>query len=293
MAATGPVALTDTARLTGVRSRAVPAQRPLSLLGLADVHRRSLILLVLLFVAGGLTIGFLSPVTYTAQAQMLAAGTSVDAAAVPSFTQAGQSLAQTYSRVFSGDSVQKDLLKRGYDPSTETVTASPVAATSVVLIEATGPTPADATRLADNAVSALQTTVNGLLDNSAAVDKTQGQIETALTEVAEANSTIKSLDRRRVDQNSAAYGEASARLSTAQAKADALRTLLTQQISGSVAANGIAPLASAGVTESNSRQRFQLWGAVGLVAGIAVWLVIALVRSARLQRGRGSRRSAA
>ncbi len=269
----------------------MPAQRPLSLLGLADVHRRSLIALILLFVAGGLTVGALSPVTYTAQAQMLAAGTSVDAAAVPSFTQAGQSLAQTYSRVFSGDSVQRALLKTGFNPADETVSASPIAATSVVLIEATGPSPAAATRLANDSVSALQTTVNALLDNSSAVDRTKSQIEAALTEVADANSTIKSLDRREVDQNSAAYGEASARLSTAQANADALKTLLTDQISGSVAANGIAPLSSAAVTESNSRQRFQLWGAVGLVAGIGVWLVISLIRSARLQRSRGSRRA--
>ena len=292
IASTGPVHLTDPPRLSGIGGRSLHAQRPLSLLGLVDVYRRSLIVSILLFVAAGLALGYLSPVTYTAQAQMLAAGTSVDAAAVPSFTQAGQSLAQTYSRVFSGDSVQQALLKKGYDPSTETVTASPVAATSVVLIEATAPAPAVAARLANNAVAALQTTVSSLLDNSRAVERTRSQMEDALVQVAEANAAIKSLDRRKADQNSASYGQASADLSTAQANADALRSLLTEQISGSVAANGIAPLTSGGVTGSNSRQRFQLWGAVGLVTGISVWLVIALIRSARLQRGQSSQRSA-
>ena len=75
---------------------------------LAAVLRRSWLpvsfLVVLGALAGGAW-GYATPVTYVAQAQVIAGATSVSAAAVPSFAQAGQSLAETYSRVFSSDAV--------------------------------------------------------------------------------------------------------------------------------------------------------------------------------------------
>lgn len=290
---TAPVPIRDSAR-AAAPPRAQTSARPLSLLGLVDLYRRSLALCVILFVGAGLVIAYFAPVTYTAQGQMLAAGTSVNAAAVPSFTQAGQSLAQTYSRVFSGDEVQGRLKAQGFDGTTETVAASPIANSSVILIEATAPTERDAVRLADDGIAALDKTVSGLLDNSSLIADTRANMLTAYKGQAEAKAKIDQLDKRKTDKNSTVYGDAIAALSEAQANATATQQLLQAQISDSVQANGVAPLASGQITGSNSRQRFQLWGASGLVAGVLVWLLVALVRSGRLRRSapvRGQRRA--
>jgi hypothetical protein len=258
--------------------------RPLSLLGLMDLHRRSLVLLVLLGLVAGLGVAYLSPVTYTAQGQMLAGATSVNAAAVPSFTQAGQSLAQTYSRVFSGDQVQRAMVAHGYDPATESVTASPIAGSSVILVEAEAPTARAASRAVDAGIDALASTVSALLDNSTAVTATRTTLQTAYRQQLQAQASIDALERKRARTTSTDYEQATADLGAAQATVAAARQLLADQVAASVQSNGARRLTSAHVTSSTSTQRYELRGAIGLIAGFVVWLLIALLRSRPLRR---------
>jgi hypothetical protein len=232
----------------------------------------------------GVGVGYRSPVTYTAQGQLLAGATSVSAAAVPSFAQAGQSLAQTYSRVFAGDLVRKRMTAGGFDASTETATASPIAGSSVILVETEAPTPAAAVRAADAGISALTNTVSALLDNSASIAATRATLRTAYEQQAEAESVRNQLEKDRVKPTASAYEKATADLGAAQATVGAARQLLADQVTASVAANGVQPLTSARVTSSTSTQRYQLWGSMGLIGGLVLWLVIALVRSRPLRR---------
>jgi uncharacterized protein involved in exopolysaccharide biosynthesis len=242
-------------------------------------YRRSFVLCVLLFVAAGLVVGWRSPVTYTAQGQMIAGATSVNAAAVPSFTQAGQALAQTYSRVFSGDEVRRALAKGGFDRAKDTVTASPLASSSVLLIESTAPTPEAALRATDTGIDALASTVSTLLNNSTSIVQSGDALRAAYVEQARAQAVIDGLDKKDEPKTSTAYEQATARLGSAQATVSASRQLLTEQVGNSVQSNGVRRLTSAHLTSSTSSQRFQLWGAIGLVAGIVVWSLIAFVRS--------------
>lgn len=240
---------------------------------------------MLLFLAGGVAVGYVSPVTYTAQGQMLAAGTSVSAAAVPSFAQAGQSLAQTYSRVFSGDLVQRKLLAAGVDPRTESVTASPIAASSVILIEAQAPTPRAAQHAADAGVAALQSAVSTMLDNSSSLASTRQILENAYKAEVKAQTALDALNRKKQPEGSAAYQQATADLGIAKTTVQAANEMLTSQVSASVQANGVAPLSSAVVTASTSTKRYQTWGVIGLITGLAVWLALALLRSLPPRRG--------
>ncbi|GAA4753107.1 hypothetical protein GCM10025783_27490 [Amnibacterium soli] len=261
---------------------------PVTYLGLVSRHRRSFALCVLLFTAAGLGAGALSPVTYTAQGQMIAGATSVNAAAVPSFTQAGQALAQTYSRVFSGDEVQKKLVAGGFDRAEDTATASPLASSSVILIESTAPSREAALRAADTGIDALSSTVSTLLDNSTSIVKSGDSLRAAYVEQAQAQAAIDQLDKNDEPRTSRDYETATARLGAAQATVSAARQLLSDQVGNSVQSNGVRRLTSAHVTSSTSTQRFQLWGALGLVAGIVVWSVAAFLRS-RPRRARSAR----
>jgi hypothetical protein len=268
-----------------LRGRPVPpSEPPLGLLGLISLRRWSLVACVVLGLGVGLGVGHGSPVTYTAQGQLLAGATSVSAAAVPSFAQAGQSLAQTYSRVFAGDLVRKRMTAGGFDARTETASASPVAGSSVILVETTAPTPAAAVRAADTGISALASTVSALLDNSDSITATRATLRTAYEQQAEAESVRNELEKDKVKPTAAAYEKATADLGTAQATVGAARQLLADQVGASVAANGVQPLTSASVTSSTSSQRYQLWGSIGLIGGLVLWLLIALLRSRSLRR---------
>lgn len=241
-------------------------------------------LCVLLGLALGLVAGSLQPVTYTAQGQLLAAGTSVNAAAVPSFAQAGQSLAQTYSRVFASDAVQQKLRAAGLDSGTESVTASPMAGTSVVLIEGKARSAATAEHLVDAGLSALQSTVADLLDNSGQLTRTRAVLKTAYAQQVKAQTALDELNRKKEPEASKAYQDAVADLGSAQATVAATKGLIASQIADSVQANGLSRLSSGAVNSSTSTQRLQFWGAIGLVAGLALWLLTAVLRSRSFRR---------
>jgi uncharacterized protein involved in exopolysaccharide biosynthesis len=281
-----------TAERAGTDRAAEPApptgDAPVSYLALVGRYRRSFVLCVLLFLAAGLLVAWRSPVTYTAQGQMIAGATSVNAAAVPSFTQAGQALAQTYSRVFSGDEVQRRLAGAGFDRAEDTATASPLASSSVILIESTAPSREAALRATDAGIDALAGTVSSLLDNRASIVRSGDALRAAYVEQAQAQAAIDRLDDKRAAESSPAYEAATARLGAAQATVSAARQLLTDQVGNSVQSNGVRRLTSAHLTSSTSTQRFQLWGALGLVAGVVVWSVLAFVRSRPRRRPRSA-----
>ncbi len=230
----------------------------------------------------GLLWPFTVPVRYVAQAQLIAGANSVDAGGVAVSTSAGQSLAETYSRVFSGDQV-REILRERVGNERPDVTASPIPGSSIILIEARGASEAEAIQIADASVDALVTVVSDLLNNDEAVAAATARLTQAYVDLATAEDAAGGAD----DDDVTGALSARAEVASAQSAVEAYDALLTDLIQNSVQSNGVRRLASAQVTSDTSTQRFQLGGAIGLVLGAALGSGAAYARA--LSDG-GSRR---
>jgi hypothetical protein len=243
-------------------------------------HRRVFAACVLVGLTVGLGAGAAVPVKYTAQARLIAGATSVAAAAVPSYAQAGISLAETYSRVFESDGVQRVLHTRFGDGKLA-ITASPVAGSSVVLIEASASDPATATRLADAGTDALVQVVTALLNNDRNVKQATASLNDGYARLNAAQATLASLQRDRLPATDSGLIKAQADVQTAQTAVSAYAAQLSNEVENTAASNGIQRLASATITSDTGLQRFELYGVIGIFLGIGVGVVLAYVLESR------------
>lgn len=267
--------------------REVPPRAP-SLSTALRRHWAAALAVLTASVVASLVWASLVPVQHVAHAQVIAGATSVNAAAVPSFTEAGKSLAETYSRVFEGDAVRAALADAVGDSRVD-VAASPIAGSSVILIEATAPTAQEAVRAADAGVDALVAVVAQLLDNQPAVDAATADLAEAHARLSAAESALEAAQS--TDGAPDVLAAASAEVVSARAAVDAYNGLLTDVISDSVQSNGVQRLVSAEVVSDTVLQRFQLRAAIGLVVGtvLAAGLAYALTL-AESRRRSGHRR---
>ena len=228
------------------------------------------------------------PVRYVAEAQVIAGATSVTAAAVPSFAEAGNQLAETYSRVFAGDGVQS-ALEEAVDEESVELTASPIPGSSIIVIEARGASAEAATTAADAGVDALVSVVTSLLDNDADVQAATVDLNEANVRLGAAESALASA----VEAEAAPETIASARaeVESARGLVEAYDALLSQVVVDSRASNGAERLASAEITSDTSRQRFELRVTASFIIGCVLGLVLAYaaaVSGARRPRRTGA-----
>lgn len=244
-------------------------------------HWRAAGTILLVCVAVAAVLGLSIPVRYVAQAQGIAGATSVSAAATPAYTEAGRALAETYSRVFAGDDVQ-GRLRDSVQSRDIDISASPIAGSSIVLVEAQAPSGAEAVDAADAGVDALVVVVDSLLSN-------QGSVDQASRGLAEANQRLAAAQ---VGAGVDATGEpavgtspdALAQLLTARAEVEAYRALLTETVRNSVQANGVQRLSSATVVSDNRVRRLQLSVGAGTVLGLLLACGVAYWRAAQSHR---------
>ncbi|WFG44939.1 hypothetical protein [Pseudonocardia alni] len=250
--------------------------------------RRNIAVLLLCLVVGA-SVGLLLPMRYTAQAKLIAGTTSVDIAAVPAYAEAGKSLAETYSRIFLGDAVRDTIREAGKsevtvggngiswaepDGDSVSVGASPIAGSSLVMIEANAGTEATAEAAADLAAGALVRTVEQVTTTEEARRQAESDLSRALAALAE---------RERLSNGDAG---STAELQAARAAADAHRDSLDAVIQNATRANSLDLLASAGITSSNLTVRPQWTGLLG--AALGAGLVLALAARGLLVRGSGA-----
>jgi len=113
----------------------------------------------------GLAAGFAKKPSYTAESRLVVGKTVQldNLAAIPGLDVAGQSLAASYSRLVSTETVAKKAATiLGRSSLGGTLSASPIPLSPVVLVEASAATTAGARALADAGAKALVQTVNDL-----------------------------------------------------------------------------------------------------------------------------------
>jgi exonuclease VII small subunit len=240
--------------------------------------------------------GFLYPREFTAQSQVIAGQVGVAAAAVPAYAVAGESLAQTFSRVFSGDAVQTRIAQDlGPDEYKRvSLSASPIPGTSIILLEAKASTSRGAQQAADVAATVLTDEVRSLLSSADALEETSRRFAEASQRLLRAQSD---LDQAKAQLEAAAsrsddastttaqglVAERMAAAAVAQAEVDALQSDINDGASSAEPANAVQLLASGQVVDDNNLRRFQVLGLTGLLLGS---VAASLIAYTLFQRGK-------
>jgi uncharacterized protein involved in exopolysaccharide biosynthesis len=262
-------------------------------LGVVEAIRRNVLLFVVPLVVcfgAALSYAMSRPPTYTAEARMGIAKIDVTApGALAGFALASQALAETYSRVIAAEPLVASLAKK-FNVSPQTIrgrlTASPVPDTPVFRVIATGSNAGGAVLLANAATESLQDYLNGL-NSSADAHRALERYKRAALELSRASAARgrakADYKRSGSERDQRALVRADADLRVAQTQAIALQQLYqsTQQAlanSGSQA----QVLAEATSAKSDRRSKIQLFGGLGLLAGIALGAGLAVL-SAQLQ----------
>jgi capsular polysaccharide biosynthesis protein len=140
-------------------------------------HPLIVVAIVCACAGAGLALGLMRAPVYSAESQLGVGSIDVDSQALPGYVEATQSLAGSYSRAIDSDPVLAALSRSTGQPRATLgarLSASPVAESSVIRVEATATGAADAVRLANAGAGALVQYVRGLgtsrADSAAVLD---------------------------------------------------------------------------------------------------------------------------
>jgi len=235
-----------------------------------------------LFVLGAALVATLrAEATYSATASIVVGRTDVEAAAVPGFTAANNTLAATYSRlVGTTDHVAliPEVPGRSSLDLAELLGASPIPDTPIIVVTASGSSADAAVQLADEASAALISLVATLNDPSSRGEAILAEYRVAAEQLAVANVELAATQSRlsalgeaaapaataaarvEVEQAQAAFAEAQLRADTL---AEAYRNSQRAVADGDL----LRPVSAAASTGSNRASALALALAAGLLGG--------------------------
>ena len=239
-------------------------------------HPFIVLVVMLVFIGGAVAIALTRDPVYTAESRV-----NVGRINVPPYTLQGvvignQSLAQSYSRAINAPDVINAASRAARVPP-ETVlsnlSATPVAQSTVIRIEATGSSERESVALANAASRGLRNYVVKLNRNAQATD-VLAQYRRAVRDVANAQKRVAaSLG------NPGALQRAQLRLQTAQLRSKALEQQYQFQAGNEAPPNLVQLLAPATSASSDFDSQLQELVLIGAVAGLLVGLALALLRS--------------
>jgi hypothetical protein len=266
------------------------------------------VVLVLLFMGAALAWVVSQTRTYTAEARLAVAGTSLSAQAVPGFALASQELASDYARYVNNSEEQSALEKNlGVpDGSVEDVVASSIPESNVIRIEVSSASEQTAVDAADRIAQSLIDQVNNRDTSQREADEALARYTELSGQVAEAeqaalaaqNALDNALGRAEsgfpargdnIDGLRAAAATTSAQLSVLQVQQEALGQRYQQLLSAVGTAANLTPIQSARSTGNDLIARAQRYGLLGLAAG----LVLSLAVANRIENRQGRRPSQA
>jgi uncharacterized protein involved in exopolysaccharide biosynthesis len=246
---------------------------------------------VLLLVAGLLLAQARQP-TYTAVSRVAVGGLKLDQpGALSGFSTAAATLASGYARAVNGDAVINPIAAKLHETPQSVsghLSATPVADSPVIKIQATGSSAANAEALANDAARQLTSNVAAqrptdpdtprLFRQLQAATLRQQQYAIIASKTADANTNNDTPDTRQ------ALAMAKSQLETSNAQVSALQSAYQAAASGQSATATLQPLNQAISASSNRATNYQIYGFVGLVAGLIIGLALAVLASQRQLR---------
>jgi capsular polysaccharide biosynthesis protein len=263
-------------------------------LAAAGRHPWLVALPILLIAIPGLIWGVARTPTYKSQAALMVGDVNVSAQSVPGYVLATQQLAGTYARLVESslvvDQVANELKLPASDVAGQ-LSASAIAESSELVIEATANDPATADQLAGAAVKALTSQVSATQQNSDRVSSLLEQFNAASTAAGTANLQVQQLTK---SISAAAPGSAAlaslqnqlvqkqTELDAANLNAQALGQQYQQAVSDSTTAPGsIQTIQEPSSQGSDFQSKIQLVIAAALLLGGVIGLALATWASNR------------
>jgi uncharacterized protein involved in exopolysaccharide biosynthesis len=247
------------------------------------------LVVVLACTGAGVASGLQRTASYASHARLNVGGIDVQSQALPGYVSAVQSLAASYSRAIDSNVVVGRVADRLRLPPAVVearLAASPVPGSSVIQVDAKGPSEADARRLADAASSALIGYVRGLSGGASSGRGLLRAYRDAELRVSEARRT-----RQRLSEPGAGSSPrrraADADYSAAQLEARTLATQYQSSLENQPSRNFISVLTDAGTATSDRASQLKLRAFTGLLAGLilAAGLTTILANRRRLLSG--------
>lgn len=288
--ATPPVAGSGPPAPTAPSAPASPRE-PMSVGGSILRHPFLVLLPMIVLVGAAIALASQRAPTYTAEARLGVGRLDVPSQAVPGVVSASQSLAATYSRLVKAEGVVDPVAARVGLTSGQVsaaLSASPIPESPIVRIEATGASAAVAERLANLAGSVLTRFV-AKLNSAGDQDLLIAEYRNAAGEL-----TAAQIARDAAQEEEGRASSEEARLALAEATADYevaslrlanLRERISQSAQEDPGADTITTLNTAAGAVSDEDEVLQRMVALGLLAGLAFGIVLALIRERAKRRG--------
>jgi hypothetical protein len=236
----------------------------------------------------GAVYGYTRPVTYEAAATLQIGQVNPNSPGFASYTQSASSLATAFSRSVTAEPVLQqieDKLEIPPQKAARRLSAEPVPLSPIFRVIATGPSPKGAKELADVAAAG----VISYAEKSNSANPQAGALLTSYRQAA--------LKLRKAKAEAEALGKdkkaspekrlkAEARQSAAQVKLKAIGAAYVATVTSQPPREGFVSLLSGAATASGDRKStVQMYGFVGLLAGIVLGCAAASLRERR-RRGR-------
>jgi uncharacterized protein involved in exopolysaccharide biosynthesis len=232
-----------------------------------------------------------SPV-YTAETRMTVGGVDVSQpGALSGFAVAGEQLAQTYSRAISAEAVVAPVARRtglSSDTIRARVSATPVPNSPVFRVSAEGGSATQALDIANLTAVSLQRYVSRLNQPVGSSSKLFSQYQRAATQYASAQRSQQdsagAFARAHTEANRRAVVSSQAAFQAAGLKLKGLTNAYLSSVGGGTSGLSAEQLAQATSASSDRSSRLQLFGLLGMLAGLLVGLALATSSANRAAR---------
>jgi capsular polysaccharide biosynthesis protein len=257
------------------------------------------LLVVLLFVGGGVYAGMSRSPTYRAETEINVGRTDVRVQALPGYVAGAATLANAYSRVVVSDEIVDRVAPELGVPKgdvTANLTAAPVPENPILRIIGKGATPDEAVRLTSVAAAQLKRYVARTDAASKSADNMLAEFRRQSRRAADLRRQLRRLETR--DAQAAALGatveapsaaeedELRVAYETAKLRADSLSQMFRDRQVELASTAGIQVISRPALAGDDRRSVLQRLIAVGLVAGVVVGSALAMLLGSRRRRRR-------
>lgn len=241
---------------------------------------------VILLVGAALVLGLVRAPRYTATANLSVGRIYINnPAGVSGVIEATQSLASVYSRAIDATAVQQETartLGEGSLPASDQLSATPIPLSPLIKVSADSSSARRAVALATAASGALAGYVErqGRSDEDTVILSAYQQAEQRYRKrVEERRQLARRYDRDPTPANKAARDRASVAISVALLRREALRASYLNLIQGTGSTPAVDVFSRATTASSDRLRMLQIMLFLGLIAGLAAGVALALLRA--------------
>ncbi len=241
-----------------------------------------IVLLGVVLAGAGVAYGVVRKPQYSASSSLQVGKVNPNSPGFYGYAQSASDLATSYSRAITATGVLNRVRKTtGLDPVTAAgrLSAEPIPNSDVFRIIAAAPSSAGAVKLANDTASAMVAyeagnNFNG--DAAAALRSYQSQAAAAVNAQAKVRQ-LQGGGGGTLVRSSPALRSAQVQANTAQMQANALSTAYQQALQAQPASNLVSLLANAVTATSDKTKKIELYGIIGLLAGLVLGTLVAVL----------------